>query len=1174
MKHSSIGIFCYSQPAAATREDELSTGPIDLYLVFNYEEKGCGFLEFTDNAINASFDHSRFRKKLIETVTPSLERKNEFIRKLEEIRLKFYMKSEKSPYNTAYKTQVDEKQYDNFSRLIKQDKDSIWAHASWISREVLLKRKEKWISSQLFLFEHALPFEEPKFSKKLRNQLRILSEAQKSKKLVIFAGAGISMESGLPSWGELCNHLLNDMDTPSQDPLEIAEEYRDVYGQKGLMEKLLKVLNHNEITSNPIHAKIIDLASSHIITTNYDNNFEHVIRAKGANLSVVCKDKDLPYSSKEALLIKMHGDLDNKNVVISTSDYDDYHKNFPLVRAYINSLFASKLVFFIGFSMEDPNLVRILEDVRDLLSDAHQKPFLFINEPKVFARNKNSKKIASLTHFVVYEEEPIQKYYDQITFADKIIHKISKRGQILYKFLVVLEQFDIATDSVENLTIEDQLIAGIKRFHPFAAVSPFVLSQISPFRLKTIKFTHDSDALYDSSNLRLKTYNEDLLNLFKNNLLHDEKYLNFKQLCKSNTQKGDPLNETLQIIYQSGIHSITRKNDFTESEVYSLHQTSNFCECSSCLASRFRYDHLLKNISKFENKNFEDINDLKYCIFYADEYLATGQIIKAYRLLTKIRTAAQQRNDHITNFLASYNTKYLRNLIWMDQNDQEDDIEFKKIEKDIDNIDLTSSHHMIHDKLVVEAVNYVYQEKYFIYADSHIKNKFQSIKENYMNSATGRILQFGSIHWQDIEHEFYGLVNFAISNNLFILRFKKFIDLAHIYVESMVASYSTHSKDKQKLKFFSSFFINILTYFTDPVDVNKIFDNHDLLYIETDSHRDNERVLQYFCNFCDSFYSKNSVFGNTIANSRVKNHLNYNKRFHDEVSITFQRLMLIIRRMKWNAKDIDTILMHFFGFIEISHAISSHAEFVDFFKLIDLNAEEISEKNIRRLIDFSISDKLWTEEIIPTLFSTILRNNKWHGLLPKEFLLKLKMRTASKSFTIRPIDLVPIYLLLHSDDKIAFFNWVRPFITNFDHYRSGLNWGLWNPKDNYELFSEFSELILKFCALYKEDIPADSDILIDFESRRIKNDLLYLVGVVYKFDLMDDQNVLRILDRIESKKFKWILDPLNFDYTIFKVEWLKEFCDELYTSKFKNCDPLMKVLIKRRNDSNLFDEFY
>ena len=67
------------------------------------------------------------------------------------------------------------------------------------------------------------------------------------------------------------------------------------------------------------------------------------------------------------IIVKMHGDYSKGNIVLAEEDYYDYSRNFPLLRAFVLSLLASKTVLFIGFSFNDINLKDILREIQTVL---------------------------------------------------------------------------------------------------------------------------------------------------------------------------------------------------------------------------------------------------------------------------------------------------------------------------------------------------------------------------------------------------------------------------------------------------------------------------------------------------------------------------------------------------------------------------------------------------------------------------------------------------------------------------------------------------------------------------------------------------------------------------------------------------------------------------------------
>ena len=204
-----------------------------------------------------------------------------------------------------------------------------------------------------------------------------IQEASKQGRLVVFVGAGVSNNSGVPTWSKMIHEMKNDCGADQEtDELKIAQLYKDARGEKEYMDKVKEILKYNSVIPNDIHKAILDLNPCHIITTNYDNLIEQEIENEFKQFDIIREDKDMPNMSYPNSLIKMHGDYDTHNIVLTESDYYNYGKNFPLIRSFVLSLFASKLVVFVGFSFADLNLKMILNELRSVLHDSMQRVYL------------------------------------------------------------------------------------------------------------------------------------------------------------------------------------------------------------------------------------------------------------------------------------------------------------------------------------------------------------------------------------------------------------------------------------------------------------------------------------------------------------------------------------------------------------------------------------------------------------------------------------------------------------------------------------------------------------------------------------------------------------------------------------------------------------------------------
>lgn len=212
------------------------------------------------------------------------------------------------------------------------------------------------------------------------NLLRI-KEASKQGRLVVFVGAGVSNNSGVPTWSTLIDAMKQECNLVNEkDDLKIAQLYKDARGEKEYMDKVKNVLKYNKVIPNIIHKDILTLTPCHIITTNYDNLLEQEIENEFKQYAIIKEDRDLPNMLYSNSVTKMHGDFDANIIVLTESDYHNYAKNFPLIRSFVISLFASKLVVFVGFSFADLNLKIILNDVHSVLEDSMQKAYLITDE--------------------------------------------------------------------------------------------------------------------------------------------------------------------------------------------------------------------------------------------------------------------------------------------------------------------------------------------------------------------------------------------------------------------------------------------------------------------------------------------------------------------------------------------------------------------------------------------------------------------------------------------------------------------------------------------------------------------------------------------------------------------------------------------------------------------------
>ncbi|MCO7176981.1 SIR2 family protein [Sporolactobacillus kofuensis] len=213
--------------------------------------------------------------------------------------------------------------------------------------------------------------------------IKHINDAIKEDSLIVFVGAGVSANSGLPKWSELIDVFKDEInvDDKENDYLKIAQYYFDTVGQYKYFQKVMDVFQpHINSQPNEIHNQIFRIKPRHIITTNYDSLLEDKMNSSIAKYEVINRDSDIPYSKSDHYLIKMHGDLVQKNIVLKEDDYLDYGNNFYMVSTLIKALIMNNTVLFVGYSLNDSTFNSIFRLIQKGFGGNARKAYFFTAE--------------------------------------------------------------------------------------------------------------------------------------------------------------------------------------------------------------------------------------------------------------------------------------------------------------------------------------------------------------------------------------------------------------------------------------------------------------------------------------------------------------------------------------------------------------------------------------------------------------------------------------------------------------------------------------------------------------------------------------------------------------------------------------------------------------------------
>ena len=205
-----------------------------------------------------------------------------------------------------------------------------------------------------------------------------LSLALNRDKLVIFVGAGVSKNSGLPTWGQLVQAFAEKIDYPTNGRLATEEYIRipqyyyclDESEGHSSYYSLLKSMLPENIRPNLLDELIVSLHPKHIVTTNFDTLLDQV----ASGYEVIREDKDLMTGISSHYLLKLHGDIRQpEKLVFKEDDYLHYSHTHRLMETFLKSLLIDHVFLFVGYSLNDYNLKTFVSWIEYIAEEMHVK---------------------------------------------------------------------------------------------------------------------------------------------------------------------------------------------------------------------------------------------------------------------------------------------------------------------------------------------------------------------------------------------------------------------------------------------------------------------------------------------------------------------------------------------------------------------------------------------------------------------------------------------------------------------------------------------------------------------------------------------------------------------------------------------------------------------------------
>lgn len=969
---------------------------------------------------------------------------------------------------------------------------------------------------------------------KFLNDVSLIREAINDDRLVVFAGAGVSKDSGIPLWGELIDEVkkyLNES-TYESDALKIAQMLYNEKGEKEYNEILKKLIYKSFQRHNELHEAIFDLKPQHIITTNYDNCFEEVINVKGLPYSIVSKDIDLPYAKFKNLLIKYHGDFENHNIVFKENDYLNFSKDHTLKEIFVKSLFSNKIVLFIGYRVADVNLKILIKEIQYILQKHHQRAYLLNHNEEV-----------SESEIKYYENLGVNVIkFDKESITEKNEINLSITGKKVHSLInYISEGFNLneyrnsLTNIKNDKILLNELYKSLIKFYYFKRLPKYIIANLYPINKNT---NWESNRTYMGQ--YLFTDDKQLYDFFETYEGYQDK--------KYDKETLENINFCLSRLVNSGFNylvlNVNRTKMATKNiDLISKVKFDDSCDCIDCSLNAYDFSTALDKMNIYEITNqttlWEDLvysyGQYRICDYY-----------KSYNSFKQIEIKANQLKVMEVSFLAKYNMKRLElplaNSLLYNKYEAK---ELKAIIEESRKIDLEEELTRVKYFVDEDVYSFLKEIKDGIFIQklcNDIDQKVVNISENLKKIEKGDFRSDSSVeNLYDTTATLFAFLNenFILGNSFSLIEysFKKSLDTFIIayYMGRLELDENQRMFGLSHLKQFDSLLFTILIENAEWKEVHKAIQERKLTNINIDKDSITY-IFKWILNFLKSPIGQYNTFSKKITKNNIYNAYTLkNKNFRYEQKRIFENISLVIAHFSFSSEQVNELFKH----------ISTFIKYQDASYLLEESNIKYIVKNKYKIID---------NEILIEMLNILTENNIYSDeyLMINDALKQKKIKYINNNFNVEHFDFndrvstfAQFYSSLNKETKVKFKEKLKLFLQN----------------NNYVEFYFFAlqEKILtdkKAKEIYKTEIKeylGKGNNNNSFRKNSIDFYVLQYYFLVEK-DIMPKNDIDE--NSIIEERYKFLNSPHAYNIEKLNINWLKMFNWDVFLLKYAMCDAI------------------
>lgn len=235
-------------------------------------------------------------------------------------------------------------------------------------------------------------------------RFNILAERHRGGQVLPFVGAGLSVPSGFPLWGDFLDRVAAMGNAKlaaevvkrkkSGDYEGAAQSIADRLNENMLSEQVEAYFSRSDYGINGPVQLLPHIFGLGCVTTNFDNVLERAFTIEGRAFVDVLAGHDVLAAPRKAanskhVLFKLHGEADDPaNRVLTTTEYDQAYGNRRSMEQMLKYLITNRSVLFMGCNLTTDRTITELKKIKAANELGAPRHYAFLKDPGQEARQE------------------------------------------------------------------------------------------------------------------------------------------------------------------------------------------------------------------------------------------------------------------------------------------------------------------------------------------------------------------------------------------------------------------------------------------------------------------------------------------------------------------------------------------------------------------------------------------------------------------------------------------------------------------------------------------------------------------------------------------------------------------------------------------------------------------